>query len=326
MNENLLNKDLGFIDIPFDEKLDIKEEIKRLCKEKNAVIMAHYYQPDEVQDIADNIGDSLALAQMAKKTDADIILICGVNFMGETAKILCPEKKVLVPDLKAGCSLSDSCPADKLEYFIKKHPGYTVVSYVNTSAEVKALTDICVTSTNAKKIINNLPKDEKIIFGPDRNLGNYINSSCNRDMLLWNGACDVHEKFSLEKIIKLKEKYRDAEVLAHPECKKHVLLVADYIGSTKGIIDYVNKSEKKTFIIATESGVIHEMRKRNPEKEFIPVPPDDSSCACNECAYMRLTTLKKIYNALKYEQPEIKVRESIRKKAEKSIIRMLELS
>ncbi len=326
MNENLLNKDLGFIDIPFDEKLDIIEEIKRLCKEKNAVIMAHYYQPDEVQDIADNIGDSLALAQMAKKTDADIILICGVNFMGETAKILCPEKKVLVPDLKAGCSLSDSFPADKLEDFIKKHPGYTVVSYVNTSAEVKALTDICVTSTNAKKIINNLPKDEKIIFGPDRNLGNYINSSCNRDMLLWNGACDVHEKFSLEKIIKLKEKYRDAEVLAHPECKKHVLLVADYVGSTKGIIDYVNKSEKKTFIIATESGVIHEMRKRNPEKEFIPVPPDDSSCACNECAYMRLTTLKKIYNALKYEQPEIKVRESIRKKAEKSIIRMLELS
>ncbi len=326
MNENLLNKNLGFIDIPFDEKLDIKEEIKRLCKEKNAVIMAHYYQPDEVQDIADNIGDSLALAQMAKKTDADIILICGVNFMGETAKILCPEKKVLVPDLKAGCSLSDSCPADKLEDFIKKHPGYTVVSYVNTSAEVKALTDICVTSTNAKKIINNLPKDEKIIFGPDRNLGNYINSSCNRDMLLWNGACDVHEKFSLEKIIKLKEKYRDAEVLAHPECKKHVLLVADYVGSTKGIIDYVNKSEKKTFIIATESGVIHEMRKRNPEKEFIPVPPDDSSCACNECAYMRLTTLKKLYNALKYEQPEIKVKESIRKKAEKSIIRMLELS
>ena len=326
MNEDLLNKEKGYIDAPIDGIKDIIGEIKNLCKEKNAVIMAHYYQPDDIQDIADHIGDSLALAQMAKNTDADIILICGVNFMGETAKILCPDKKVLIPDLNAGCSLAESCPADKLEEFINAHPGCTVVSYVNTSAEVKALTDICVTSTNAEKIIRQLPENEKIIVGPDRNLGDYINSSCNRNMILWDGACDVHEKFSLDKILQLKNQYPDAEVLAHPECKKHVLLVADYVGSTKGIINYVNKSNKKRFLIATESGVIHQMRKNNPDKEFIPVPPDDSTCSCNECAFMRLSNLQKIYNALKYEQPEISIDEEIRKKAEKSIIRMLELS
>lgn len=316
----------GFVDKPVPADIDIVKEIKRLCKEKNAVIMGHFYQPAEIQDISDYIGDSLALAQLAQKTTADIILVCGVHFMGETAKILCPDKKVLVPDLNAGCSLADSCNPDDFKKFIDEHPGHKVVSYVNTTAKVKALTDICVTSSNAQKIIDQLPKDQKIIFGPDRNLGNYINSTSGRSMLLWDGACEVHEKFSLEKIIALKKQYPGAPVLAHPECKKHVLVVADYVGSTKGIINYVNNSDKKTFIIATESGVIHEMRKQNPDKEFIPVPPDDSTCACNECAYMRLTTLEKVYNALKYEQPEILISEDVRKKAEKSIVTMLQMS
>lgn len=316
----------GFVDKPVPAGIDIVKEIKRLCKEKNAVIMGHFYQPAEIQDISDYIGDSLALAQLAQKTTADIILVCGVHFMGETAKILCPDKKVLVPDLNAGCSLADSCNPDDFKKFIDEHPGHKVVSYVNTTAKVKALTDICVTSSNAQKIIDQLPKDQKIIFGPDRNLGNYINSTSGRSMLLWDGACEVHEKFSLEKILALKKQYPDAPVLAHPECKKHVLVVADYVGSTKGIINYVNNSDKKTFIIATESGVIHEMRKQNPDKEFIPVPPDDSTCACNECAYMRLTTLEKVYNALKYEQPEILISEDVRKKAEKSIVTMLQMS
>ncbi|MBQ6962600.1 MAG: quinolinate synthase NadA [Paludibacteraceae bacterium] len=316
----------GFVDKPVPAGIDIVKEIKRLCKEKNAVIMGHFYQPAEIQDISDYIGDSLALAQLAQKTTADIILVCGVHFMGETAKILCPDKKVLVPDLNAGCSLADSCNPDDFKKFIDEHPGHKVVSYVNTTAKVKALTDICVTSSNAQKIIDQLPKDQKIIFGPDRNLGNYINSTSGRSMLLWDGACEVHEKFSLEKILALKKQYPGAPVLAHPECKKHVLVVADYVGSTKGIINYVNNSDKKTFIIATESGVIHEMRKQNPDKEFIPVPPDDSTCACNECAYMRLTTLEKVYNALKYEQPEILISEDVRKKAEKSIVTMLQMS
>ena len=316
----------GFVDKPVPAGIDIVKEIKRLCKEKNAVIMGHFYQPAEIQDISDYIGDSLALAQLAQKTTADIILVCGVHFMGETAKILCPDKKVLVPDLNAGCSLADSCNPDDFKKFIDEHPGHKVVSYVNTTAKVKALTDICVTSSNAQKIIDQLPKDQKIIFGPDRNLGNYINSTSGRSMLLWDGACEVHEKFSLEKIIALKKQYTGAPVLAHPECKKHVLVAADYVGSTKGIINYVNNSDKKTFIIATESGVIHEMRKQNPDKEFIPVPPDDSTCACNECAYMRLTTLEKVYNALKYEQPEILISEDVRKKAEKSIVTMLQMS
>lgn len=316
----------GFVDKPVPAGIDIVKEIKRLCKEKNAVIMGHFYQPAEIQDISDYIGDSLALAQLAQKTTADIILVCGVHFMGETAKILCPDKKVLVPDLNAGCSLADSCQPEEFKKFIDEHPGHKVVSYVNTTAKVKALTDICVTSSNAQKIIDQLPKDQKIIFGPDRNLGNYINSTSGRSMLLWDGACEVHEKFSLEKILALKKQYPDAPVLAHPECKKHVLVVADYVGSTKGIINYVNNSDKKTFIIATESGVIHEMRKQNPDKEFIPVPPEDSTCACNECAYMRLTTLEKVYNALKYEQPEILISEDVRKKAEKSIVTMLQMS
>jgi quinolinate synthase len=324
MNSNLLKT--GFVDEPVSADIDIKKAIKQLCKEKNAVIMAHYYQPNEIQDIADHIGDSLALAQYATKTDADIIIVCGVHFMGETAKILSPNKKVLIPDLNAGCSLADSCPADKFEEFIKLYPGYTVVSYVNTTAAVKALTDVCVTSTNARKIIEQFPKDAKLIFGPDRNLGDYINSVTNRKMVLWDGACHVHEQFSLEKILELKKQYPKALLLAHPECKKPVLMVSDYIGSTQALLNFATESNNTQFIIATESGVIYEMRKKNPNKEFIPAPPLDSSCGCNECNFMRLNTLEKLYNCIKYEQPEIIIEESLRKKAEKSILKMLELS
>ncbi len=294
-------------------------EINRLKKEKNAVIMAHYYQMGDIQDIADMIGDSLALAQHAAKTDADIIVLCGVHFMGETAKILSPQKKVLVPDLEAGCSLADSCPADAFEAFVKAHPDHTVISYVNTTAAVKALTDVVVTSTNAKKIVDSFPKDAKLIFGPDRNLGDYINSVTGRQMLLWDGACHVHEQFSVEKLLKLKEANPDAEVLAHPECKKPLLLVADFIGSTAALLNYTISSDKKKFLVATESGIIHEMQKKNPDKEFIPVPPNDSTCACNECNFMRLNTLEKLYKCLLNESPEILVEESIREKAVKPI-------
>ena len=304
----------------------IIEEINRLKKEKNAVIMAHYYQMGDIQDIADMIGDSLALAQHAAKTDADIIVLCGVHFMGETAKILSPQKKVLVPDLEAGCSLADSCPADAFEAFVKAHPDHTVISYVNTTAAVKALTDVVVTSTNAKKIVDSFPKDAKLIFGPDRNLGNYINSVTGREMLLWDGACHVHEQFSVEKLLKLKEENSDAVVLAHPECKKPLLLVADFIGSTAALLNYTINSDKKKFLVATESGIIHEMQKKNPDKEFIPVPPNDSTCACNECNFMRLNTLEKLYKCLLNETPEILVEESVREKAVKPILRMLELS
>ena len=280
----------------------------------------------DIQDIADMIGDSLALAQHAAKTDADIIVLCGVHFMGETAKILSPQKKVLVPDLEAGCSLADSCPADAFEAFVKAHPDHTVISYVNTTAAVKALTDVVVTSTNAKKIVDSFPKDAKLIFGPDRNLGDYINSVTGRQMLLWDGACHVHEQFSVEKLLKLKEANPDAEVLAHPECKKPLLLVADFIGSTAALLNYTISSDKKKFLVATESGIIHEMQKKNPDKEFIPVPPNDSTCACNECNFMRLNTLEKLYKCLLNESPEILVEESIREKAVKPILRMLELS
>lgn len=308
------------------ESTQFISEINRLKKEKNAVIMAHYYQTGDIQDIADNIGDSLALAQWAAKTDADIIVLCGVHFMGETAKILSPQKKVLVPDLAAGCSLADSCPADDFEKFVKEHPDHTVISYVNTTAAVKALTDIVVTSTNAKKIIDQLPKDEKIFFGPDRNLGNYINSVTGRSMLLWDGACHVHEQFSVEKLVKLKSEHPDAEIIAHPECKKPVLLMADFIGSTQALLNYTINSDKQKFLVATESGILHEMQKKSPSKAFIPVPPNDSTCACNECNFMRLNTLEKLYLCLKNETPEILVEESIRVKAVKPILRMLEMS
>ena len=308
------------------EKQKLIDEILRLKREKNAVIMAHYYQMGDIQDIADFVGDSLALAQWATKTDADIIVLCGVHFMGETAKILNPSKKVLVPDLAAGCSLADSCPADEFEKFVKSHPDYTVVSYVNTTAAVKALTDVVVTSTNAKKIVEQFPKDAKLIFGPDRNLGNYINSVTGRSMLLWNGACHVHEQFSLEKLVELKEKHSDAIVLAHPECKQQILILADYIGSTQALLNYATNADEKAFIVATESGILHEMQKKNPDKTFIPVPPNDSTCACNECNFMRLNTLEKLYQCLKNELPEIEVDENIRKKAVKPILKMLEMS
>lgn len=301
-------------------------EINRLRKEKNAVILAHYYQTEDIQNIADYVGDSLALAQWAAKTTADIIVLCGVHFMGETAKILCPDKKVLVPDREAGCSLADSCPADEFAEFVGEYPDHTVISYVNTTAAVKAVTDVVVTSTNAKKIVDTFPQDAKLIFGPDRNLGNYINSITGRKMILWNGACHVHEEFSIEKILALKKAYPEAEVIAHPECKQPILQIADFIGSTAALIQYTTGSPKMQFIIATESGVIHEMRKQSPAKTFIPAPPNDSTCACNECNFMRLNTMEKLYRCLRDEQPEIIVDEAIRAKAVRPILRMLELS
>jgi len=290
------------------------------------VIMAHFYQEPDIQDIADHVGDSLALAQWAAQTDADIIVLCGVHFMGETAKILNPQKKVLIPDMNAGCSLADSCPADAFEEFVKNHPDYTVISYVNTSAAVKALTDVVVTSTNARKIVESFPENEKIIFAPDRNLGNYINSVTGRQMLLWNGACHVHEQFSVEKLVELKKEHPEALVLAHPECTKPLLMMADYIGSTQALLNFATASDKNEFLVATESGILHEMQKKNPNKHFIPVPPNDSTCACNECNFMRLNTLEKVYQCLLNESPEILVEEEIRQKAVKPILRMLELS
>ena len=322
--EEWVNK--GFVDEPVDKSIDLKAAINELKKEKNAVILGHYYQKGEIQDIADYIGDSLALAQIAAKTDADILVMCGVHFMGETAKVLCPDKKVLVPDLNAGCSLADSCPADKFAEFVKAHPGYTVISYVNTTAAVKAVTDVVVTSTNAKQIVESFPKDEKIIFGPDRNLGNYINSITGREMLLWDGACHVHEQFSVEKIVELKAQYPDAVVLAHPGCKSVVLKLADMVGSTAALLKYAVNSDKQRFIVATEAGILHEMQKKCPQKTFIPAPPNDSTCGCNECNFMRLNTLEKLYNCLKYEFPEVTVDPEVAREAVKPIKRMLEIS
>ncbi len=322
--EEWVNK--GFVDEPVDKSIDLKAVINELKKEKNAVILGHYYQKGEIQDIADYIGDSLALAQIAAKTDADILVMCGVHFMGEIAKVLCPDKKVLVPDLNAGCSLADSCPADKFAEFVKAHPGYTVISYVNTTAAVKAVTDVVVTSTNAKQIVESFPKDEKIIFGPDRNLGNYINSITGREMLLWDGACHVHEQFSVEKIVELKAQYPDAVVLAHPECKSVVLKLADMVGSTAALLKYAVNSDKQRFIVATEAGILHEMQKKCPQKTFIPAPPNDSTCGCNECNFMRLNTLEKLYNCLKYEFPEVTVDPEVAREAVKPIKRMLEIS
>lgn len=316
----------GFIDEPIDKDIDLVEAINKLRKEKNAVILAHYYQKGELQDIADYVGDSLALAQWAAKTEADIIVLCGVHFMGETAKVICPDKKVLVPDLNAGCSLADSCPADKFTQFVKNHPGYEVISYVNTTAAVKAVTDVVVTSTNARQIVESFNKDDKLIFGPDKNLGNYINSVTGRNMLLWDGACHVHEKFSVEKMIELKKQHPQAKILAHPECKGAVLKLADLIGSTAALLKYAVKSDEEEFIVATESGILHEMMKKCPNKTFIPAPPDDSTCACNECNYMRLNTLEKLYNCLKYEWPAIEVDKEIAEKAIKPIQRMLDIS
>ena len=308
------------------EKKELIEQINILRKEKNAIILAHYYQEADIQDIADFVGDSLALAQWAATTSADMIVLCGVHFMGETAKILSPTKKVVIPDIKASCSLAESCPADEFEKFINNHPDHTVVSYVNTTAAVKALTDIVVTSTNAKQIIESLPEDEKIIFGPDKNLGDYINKQTGRNMLLWDGACHVHEQFSLEKILQLKKENPDAEILAHPECRKYILEIADHVGSTSSILKYATSSANQKFIVATESGILHQMKIENPEKNFIPAPPEDSTCACNDCFYMKMNTLEKLYSCLKNETPEITVEEGLRVKSVKSIERMLEIS
>jgi len=319
-------KELGYVNEPVPEGVDIKAEIRRMCKEKNAVIMAHYYTDGEIQDIADFIGDSLALAQKAAKTDADIIVMCGVHFMGETNKILCPDKVVLVPDLNATCSLAESCPAREFEAFVKSHPDHTVISYVNTTAATKALTDVVVTSSNARQIVESFPQEEKIIFGPDQNLGNYINSITGRNMLLWNGACHVHEKFSLEKILQLKAEHPKAKILVHPECKGAVVKVADKVGSTAALLKFSISDEATEFIVATESGILHEMQKACPEKTFIPAPPEDSTCACNECNFMKLITMQKLYNCLKYEWPAVEVAPEVAAKAVKPINRMLEIS
>ncbi len=311
------------------DKDELKQKILKLKSEKNAVVFAHYYTRPEIQEIADFIGDSLALAQQATRVQANILVMCGVHLMVETMKILCPEKKVLVPDMAAGCSLADSCRAEDLADFRKQHPNHIVVSYVNTSADVKALTDVVVTSSNAKKIVDQLPKDAKIIFGPDYNLGSYINSVTGREMLLWNGACHVHSRFSLEALIQLKKEYSDAKVLAHPECKATILAQSDIIGSTKALLDYAISSPEKRFIVATESGILHEMQRACPDKEFIPVPPEITEgvgCSCNECEYMRMNTLEKVYNCLLNETPEMKVKKEIAEKAITSIQRMLEMS
>lgn len=314
--------------------MDLKEKeyinkIKKLAAEKKAVIFAHYYTRPEIQECADFIGDSLALAQQATRVDADILVMCGVHFMGETMKILCPEKKVLIPDMNAGCSLADSCKAEDLAAFKAQHPDHMVVSYVNTSAEVKALTDVVVTSSNAKKIVDQLPKDAKIIFDPDHNLGSYINSVTGREMLLWNGACHVHSRFSLEALLELKKENPGVEVLAHPECKAPILAQSDVIGSTKALLEHTIQSDAKRFIIATESGILFEMQRACPDKEFIPVPPEvteDVGCSCNECEYMRMNTLDKLYACLKDEQPEMHVEKETAEKAISSILRMLEMS
>ena len=321
-----MNVDNGYVDEPIEKGIDLREEILRLKKERNAVIMAHYYQREEIQQLADYIGDSLALAQLAAKTDAPVIILCGVHFMGETAKILCPDKTVIVPDLSAGCSLADSCPADEFEKFVNEHPDHTVISYVNTSAAVKAVTDVVVTSSNAKEIVGSLPEDEKIIFGPDRNLGNYINSITGREMLLWDGACHVHEKFSVEKLAALKREHPEAKILVHPECPKPVRIMADKVGSTQALLNYAVDNESQEFIVCTESGILFEMQRRCPEKTFIPAPPEDGTCACNECEYMKLITLEKLYNSLKYLAPTIEVDKDIAERAVRPIQRMLDIS
>ncbi|MBQ9218945.1 MAG: quinolinate synthase NadA [Muribaculaceae bacterium] len=321
-----MNVDKGYVDAPIDPEIDLRAEIERLKHERNAVIMAHYYQRPEIQELADHIGDSLALAQLAAKTEAQVIVLCGVHFMGETAKILCSDKTVIVPDLSAGCSLADSCPADEFEAFVKAHPGHTVISYVNTSAAVKALTDVVVTSSNAKQIVESLPADEPIIFGPDRNLGNYINSVTGRNMLLWDGACHVHEQFSVQKLMDLRAQHPKARVLVHPECPKPIRLVADKVGSTQALLNYAVDNEAREFIVCTESGILFEMQRRCPDKTFIPAPPDDATCACNECNYMKLITLEKLYNSLRYLQPTIEVDDQVAQRAVRPIERMLDIS
>lgn len=323
-------KEKGYIDEPVDKNVDLKNEIRRLCKEKDAIILAHYYTVGDIQDIADFVGDSLALARKAAETDAKVMVMCGVHFMAETCKILSPDKLVLTPDLNAGCSLADSCKAEDLKRYKEEHPGYQVVSYVNTTAAVKALTDVVVTSGNAKKVIDSFPKDAKLIFGPDYNLGNYINSVTGRNMLLWNGGCHVHEKFSVEEIVRLRQQHPKAVVMAHLECKAPVLAVADVKGSTATMLKYAQTHNEKEYIVATEAGILHELQRTCPDKTFYPVPPEVSEggigCSCNECEFMKLNTLQKIYNTLRYEWPSIEIDADIQKQALKPIERMLSLS
>ncbi len=317
----------GFLDILIPKNIDLVEEIKKLKKEKNAVILAHYYQDGAIQDIADFVGDSLALSQKAAAIDADIIVFAGVHFMAETAKILNPTKKVLLPDLKAGCSLAESCPPEAFEPFVKAHPNHTVVTYINCSAEIKALSDIVCTSSNAEKIIASIPEGTPIIFAPDKNLGDYIQKKTGREMLLWDGACIVHEAFDIDKILKLHHQYPTAEIIAHPESQAHILKVATYIGSTSGLINYVKNSDKKEFIVATEAGILHEMKKEVPHKSLIPAPiQEDVTCACSECHFMKLNSLEKLYLCMKHERPFVEVPEEIRKRALLPIERMLEIS
>ncbi|VTR35859.1 Quinolinate synthase A [Sphingobacterium thalpophilum] len=315
----------GYIDAPIDPSLDLVVEIQRLKKEKNAVILAHYYQESEIQDIADYIGDSLGLSQEAAKTDADLIVFAGVHFMAETAKILSPEKKVILPDAKAGCSLSDSCPPHLFAKFKEQYPDHLVITYVNCTAELKALSDIVCTSSNAVQIVESLPPEQKIIFGPDRNLGAYVKKKTGRDLVLWNGACMVHEIFSQDKIDRLKREHPDAKFIAHPECEDHILAKADYIGSTAGMLKFTQTDSAKSYIVATESGILYQMQKASPDKTFIPAPPNNA-CACNDCPHMKLNTLEKLYNCLKYESPEILLPEDVILRAQRPIERMLEIS
>ncbi len=316
----------GFIDKDIEKNINIVEEILKLKKKKNAIILGHFYQEPKIQDISDYLGDSLYLAQIAEKTNADIIVFAGVYFMAETAKMLSPQKKVLLPDLNAGCSLSDSCSTNDFKKFKEKHSDHIIISYVNTTSEIKALTDICCTSTNAVQIVESLPENEKIIFAPDRNLGNYINSVTNRNMLIWDGACHVHEEFSLEKILELKNKNPDAKIIAHPECQKQILIISDHIGSTSSLLKFTKLDNGKIYIVATESGILHQMKKISPDKIFIPAPPKDSTCGCNDCKYMKLINLDKLYNTLKYELPEIIMNDELIKMAVKPIKQMLEIS
>ncbi|MBQ2122853.1 MAG: quinolinate synthase NadA [Bacteroidaceae bacterium] len=317
---------LGYVDAPIEKSVDLKSEIRRLCKEKNAIILSHYYTEPEIQDIADFVGDSLALAQKAATTDADIIVMCGVHFMGETCKILCPEKTVIVPDLNATCSLAESCPADKFAEFVKQHPRHKVISYVNTTAATKAHTDVVVTSTNARQIVESFPIDQPLIFGPDRNLGAYINSVTGRNMILWDGACHVHERFSVNKLIELKKQHPEAKVLVHPECKGAIVKLADVVGSTAALLNYTVQNEASEFIVVTESGILYEMEKRSPQKKFIPLPPEEGTSPCNECQYMRMITLPKVYNSLLHLAPQLEVDADVSRAAVKSIHAMLDIS
>lgn len=331
MNPSNLNEAIakveskGFLDMPIDPTLDLFAEIERLKKERNAILLAHYYQEADIQDVADYIGDSLGLAQQAEKTNADMIVFAGVHFMAETAKILNPSKKVVIPDLKAGCSLSDSCPPPLFKKFKEAHPDHVVVSYINCSAGIKALSDVIVTSSNARIIVESFPKDQKIIFAPDKNLGAYINKVTGRDMLLWDGACMVHEIFSLEKIAALKVRHPKAKLIAHPECEEPILKLADFIGSTTGLLKYTQEDDSKEYIVATEAGILHQMMKASPEKKFIPAPPENN-CACNDCPHMKLNTLEKLYLCMEYGEPEITMDEALRLEALKPIQRMLDIS